>query len=159
MKKLILALALPIAFMTSAFADQALCEREDIKQMKGENGSCQLVVVPAETPSITGRCEGKLGGVIPCTVAYAASNYGAAIMFKCEEFGQTMQAEPSSHRALAIVTDEKGNQQIVQDENTYMSLATNFVDINISMKDGEKTHEILFNLQGMRMSIQDISCI
>jgi hypothetical protein len=142
---------------------ESFCETEEVKAVKGEKGSCRILLAPEPAQPGQGVCVGLFKGAIPCSVVYAFMKEGAAMQLVCGDaknpaIDQMMGAKAAGYSVSAIVTKEDGTDIILQDKGTHSVFEAGLVSLSLSKYDEKTSAEISINLRTGIAELTNVVC-
>lgn len=111
-----------------------VCESSVVEKLKGENGSCRIVISPKKLVK-QGSCTGNLGGDLPCTLIFASDKDGATMNINCgknpqiPDINQEMDAEALGYTVATLIKKSDGQDLIINDKNNYSFFANRMIRI------------------------------
>lgn len=139
------------------------CDSEEVKAIKGEKGSCRILIAPTAAQPTQGMCVGLFKGSLPCSIVYASMEEGAAMQLVCGDpkspaIDQMMGAKAASYGISAIVTKEDGTDVILQDTGSHTVFEAGLVSLSLSNYDGKSSAEISINLRSGTVDLTNVVC-
>ena len=120
-----------------------------------------MIIVPAPTVQVSGRCEGKLSD-ITCRVLVLKTSDSASMNLVCGELDsplltQVLKADVLSYRISALIKNSAGEYQTINDSRNYHLLSNPALDVQLA-QDEKMNGKMVLRLQARSISLTDVIC-
>lgn len=154
-----------VAQANKAQDHEAFCDSEEVKAIKGEKGSCRILIDLNSTSSDKPLfCGGVFMKALPCMTMFFSFGNEAGLKLTCGPdkehpvIDTVLPAKASAYSVSALITKEDGSEVLVTDSKKYMSIESDAVIINMTT---ETKAEVATNSASMaimtRMGIQELT--